>query len=153
MVSNPNAGGTIHMFRTGYFQIILATVRETDWIGCMTWWKSQLEATAVVSMIYNAGLNYDVTVETESTGKTSDVSWNEAELGNGFEERMKKGECGFADVTAKWMEWLGDAWRHTLKIKIKELALWLSGLRSRCLSEDVGSTPALAQWVKDLVLP
>ena len=36
----------------------------------------------------------------------------------------------------------------------REFPLWHSGLRTRhSVHEDVGSTPGLTQWVKDLVLP
>ena len=39
------------------------------------------------------------------------------------------------------------------KAKIWEFLLWLSGLRTWCfLSEDAGSIPGLAQWLKDLAI-
>ena len=40
------------------------------------------------------------------------------------------------------------------EIKVMELPLWLSGLRTWCsVYEDVGSIPGLAHWVRDLALP
>ena len=42
---------------------------------------------------------------------------------------------------------------YNIKEAMLELVLWLSGLRTqRCLSEDAGLIPGLAQWVKYLTL-
>ena len=38
-------------------------------------------------------------------------------------------------------------------IKEMEFLLWLSGLRTDIVFEDVDSIPGLTQWVKDLALP
>ena len=40
-----------------------------------------------------------------------------------------------------------------LRKYMKELLLWLIGLRTWCVREDEGLIPCLAQWVKDLALP
>ena len=40
--------------------------------------------------------------------------------------------------------------KDIITIRVEELPLWLSRLRSGC--EDGGSIPGLAQWVKDLTL-
>ena len=43
-------------------------------------------------------------------------------------------------------------WEKKKKKKKKEYLLWLSGLGTTGIHEDVGSNPGLAQWVKNLVL-
>ena len=51
---------------------------------------------------------------------------------------------------------LGSPCNHvtsSLKSVCLEFPLWLILLRTQRLSEDVGFTPGLAQWVKDLALP